>query len=32
MDDQLDSVDFALAAFRDDGEWQVQDIASPAFE
>lgn len=31
MDDQLDSVDFALAAFRDDGEWQVQDIASPAF-
>ena len=32
MDDQLDSVDFALAAFRDDGEWQVQDIASPAFD
>ena len=32
MDDQLDSVDFALAAFRDDGDWQVQDIASPAFE
>jgi putative tRNA adenosine deaminase-associated protein len=32
MDDQLDSVDFALAAYRDDGEWQVQDIASPAFE
>ena len=31
MDDQLDSVDFALAAYRDDGEWQVQDIASPAF-
>ncbi|HXH80156.1 tRNA adenosine deaminase-associated protein [Nocardioides sp.] len=32
MDDQLDSVDFALAAYRSDGEWQVQDIASPAFE
>lgn len=32
MDDQLDSVDFALAAFRDDGDWQLQDIASPAFE
>lgn len=31
MDDQLDSVDFALAAFRDGGEWQVQDIASPAY-
>lgn len=32
MDDQLDSVDFALAAYRDDGDWQVQGIASPAFE
>ena len=32
MDDQLDSVDFALAAYRDDDEWQVEDIASPAFE
>ena len=32
MDDQLDSVDFALAAFHADGAWQVQDIASPAFE
>ena len=31
MDDQLDSVDFALAAFQDRGQWQVQDIASPAF-
>jgi len=31
MDDQLDSVDFALAAYRDNGEWQVQGIASPAF-
>lgn len=32
MDDQLDGVDFALAAFRDVDGWQVQDIASPAFE
>lgn len=32
MDDQLDSVDFALAAYHAGGEWQVQDIASPAFE
>ncbi|GAA1910603.1 tRNA adenosine deaminase-associated protein [Nocardioides hwasunensis] len=24
-------VDFALAAFVEDGAWQVQDIASPAF-
>ncbi len=31
MDDQLDSVDFAVAAYREDGEWHVQDIASPAF-
>ena len=31
MDDQLDGVDFALAAFRDADGWQVQDIASPAF-
>lgn len=31
LTDQLDSVDFALAAYRDDGEWQLQDIASPAF-
>ena len=32
MDDQLDSIDFAVAAYRDGGEWEVQDIASPAFE
>lgn len=31
LTDQLDSVDFALAAYRDGGEWQLQDIASPAF-
>jgi putative tRNA adenosine deaminase-associated protein len=32
MSEQSDGVDFALAAFRDSGEWQVQPIASPAFE
>ncbi|KRF00839.1 hypothetical protein ASG88_10465 [Nocardioides sp. Soil777] len=32
MSEQSDGVDFALAAFRDDGEWQLQEIASPAFE
>ena len=26
------AVDYALVAFREDGDWQVQDIASPAFE
>lgn len=31
MDDQFDGVDFAVAAYRDDGGWQVQDIAAPAF-
>ncbi|NYE36194.1 putative tRNA adenosine deaminase-associated protein [Nocardioides cavernae] len=25
-------VDFALAAFREDGVWQVQEIVAPAFE
>ncbi len=32
MSEQSDEVDFALAAFREDGAWQLQDIASPAFE
>jgi putative tRNA adenosine deaminase-associated protein len=32
MSEQSDGVDFALAAYREDGEWQVQEIASPAFE
>lgn len=32
MSEQSGEVDFALAAFRDDGAWQVQEIASPAFE
>ncbi|WP_107773067.1 tRNA adenosine deaminase-associated protein [Nocardioides sediminis] len=32
MSEQAGGVDFALAAFREDGEWQLQEIASPAFE
>jgi putative tRNA adenosine deaminase-associated protein len=32
MPEQSDGVDFALAAYREDGEWQLQEIASPAFE
>jgi putative tRNA adenosine deaminase-associated protein len=32
MSEQSDGVDFALAAFRDDGEWQLQEIASPAYD
>lgn len=32
MSEQSGGIDFALAAFVEDGEWQVQDIASPAFE
>jgi putative tRNA adenosine deaminase-associated protein len=32
MSEPNGEVDFALAAFREDGEWQLQDIASPAFE
>lgn len=32
MSEQSDDVDFALAAFRDGGGWQVQEIASPAFD
>ena len=32
MSEQSDGVDFALAAYREDGEWQLQEIASPAFE
>jgi len=27
MADQLDAVDFALAAFREEGVWQVQELA-----
>ena len=32
MSEQSGAIDFALAAFVEDGEWQVQDIASPAFD
>lgn len=32
MSEQNGEVDFALAAFREGGVWQLQDIASPAFE
>ncbi len=32
MSEQNGEVDFALVAFREDGVWQLQDIASPAFE
>lgn len=32
MTEELDSVDFALAAFREDGVWQVQEMAAPAYE
>ena len=32
MSEQSGEIDFALAAFVEDGAWQVQDIAPPAFE
>ena len=32
MSEQSGEVDFALAAFLEDGAWQVQEIASPAFD
>ena len=32
MSVQSDAVDFALAAFRLGGAWQLQEIASPAFD
>ena len=32
MTEQSGGVDFALAAFVDGGDWQVQDIATPAFD
>lgn len=31
MSEHIGEVDYALAAFLEDGSWQVQDIASPAF-
>ncbi len=32
MSEQSGGVDFALAAFVENGDWQVQDIATPAFD
>ncbi len=32
MSEQNGEVDFALAAFREGGTWQVQDIAPPAYD
>lgn len=32
MSESIGEVDFALVAFLEDGAWQVQDIASPAFD
>jgi putative tRNA adenosine deaminase-associated protein len=32
MSEQHGEVDFALAAFLEEGDWQVQEIASPAFD
>lgn len=31
MSELIGEVDFALVAFREEGVWQVQDVASPAF-
>jgi putative tRNA adenosine deaminase-associated protein len=32
MVELVEGVDFALAAFREEGTWQVQEIASPAYD
>jgi len=32
MSDQIDAIDFALAAYREDGEWQVAEITDPFLE
>ncbi|WP_109506848.1 tRNA adenosine deaminase-associated protein [Nocardioides speluncae] len=32
MADQQDGVDFALAAYREEGVWQLQEVASTALE
>jgi putative tRNA adenosine deaminase-associated protein len=32
MVEQVDAVDFALAAFREDGEWAVEDLALDVLE
>ena len=31
MSEQIGEIDFALAAFREDGDWQLQEIAAPAY-
>ena len=32
MADQIEAVDFALAAFREEGDWQVQELAHDVLE
>jgi putative tRNA adenosine deaminase-associated protein len=32
VSEQFDDVDFALAAFRQDGAWHLRDLAAPAVE
>jgi putative tRNA adenosine deaminase-associated protein len=32
MAELVEGVDFALAAFREEGVWQLQEIASPAYD
>lgn len=32
MAEQSEDVDFALAAYREEGVWQLQEIASPAYD
>ena len=32
MADQLEAVDFALAAYREEGVWQLQEIADTVLE
>ncbi len=32
MSELIGEIDYALVAFLEDGDWQLQDIASPAYE
>lgn len=32
VDDQLNGIDFALAAYREEGIWQLQELATPVLE
>ena len=32
MAEQLDAIDFALAAYRDDGRWQVEELADDVLD